>query len=385
MLMENSDPQTTNPAKWPWIISLILLLLGGVSLIPAFILCIYNGAKMNGFTWLLAFLPFLLLTGGLVFGIISFSKKKAGSLPLIILSGLLGIASLGFNCFGLFIGGIAGAFQNWNDSMNEEARRGVTLEGFLEGAEGKTLSCSYRDGEEYKSFEDSSGHAKEYLKTDFVLKEIEKPASFYYSAYLSFDHENGESTYLYLGESYTTVRILQNYARYAELYYSVSETQGKGLYNVLKSTYETMQNEISEDVEKGKENATYQKFLSEMDENVSNLCYYVSSNEALTDADKQALALLKSLNPTLSVQKDLEIGYDFFTIGSADFVYGLEPYKDVSLNRHYAAFKFETGEIHVGYSFLDRYRGEHFICSEYAIDADASVALKTALGNIFLA
>ena len=381
--MENNDTQTANSVKWPWIISLILLILGGVSIIPVFILCIYNGAKMNGLTWFLVFLPLLLLAGSLAFGIVSFAKKKTGSLPLIILSGVLGISSLGFNSLGLFMGGLVGAIGSWNDSVNKELKHSVTLEGYLEESEGKILNCSYCGEEECYSFVDSSGQAKDYLKTDFTLKEIEEPYSFNYSAYLYFEHSKGGYSYLYLGDDYSTVKIVRNYNRTAELYYSVSETQGKGLYNTLKSIYETRQSEISLDVEAAKTNATYEKFLTEMDGNFSNPCYYVSKYETLTDSSKQVLALLKDLSPTLSSQKELEIGYDYFAIMGADFVYGLEPGKELSLNCHYAAIRFETGEIHANYSFLDRYGSSHFICSEYTISESDGTALKTQITSAF--
>ena len=381
--MESSEKQTINSVKWPWIVSLVLVFLGGISLIPVFILCIYNGAKMNAFTWFLVFLPLILFAGGLAFGIVSFAKKKTGSLPLIILSLVLGVTSLSFNALGLFIGGLAGALRNWNDSRNEEIRQSVTLEGFLEESEGKTLHCAYLEEEESYSFEDLNGEAKDYLEEGLTLTEIEKPYSFNYSAYVYFNHENGESAYLYLGDDYSTVRIYQNYTGSAEAYYSVPETQGKGLYSTLKSTYETMQGEISADIEAAKEKATYEKFLAEMKGNVANPCYYVSKEDSLIDKNKQALALLEDLNPTLSSQEEPQISYDYFTLYGADFVYGIEPYQDVALNCHYGAIKFDTGEIHVGYSFQDRYGNKHFICSKYAITADEGADLKVSIESIF--
>ncbi len=381
--MESNNPEATKSVKWPWTISLALLILGGLSLIPSFILCIYNGAKMNALTWFLVFLPLILLVGGLVFGIVSFAKKKAGSLPLIILSGVLGVTSLSFNALGLFIGGLAGAIESWNDSRSAELRQSVTLEGFLEESEGKTLHCVYLDEEESYSFEDLNGEAKDHLEEGFALTEIEKPYSFSYSAYVYFSQENGESCYLYLGDDYSSVRIYRNYTGFAEAYYSIPESQGKGLYAALKSTYETMQGEISADIETAKGKATYEKFLTEMSGNVANPCYYVSKGDSLIDKNKQALALLEGLNPTLSSQEESQISYDYFTLFGADFVYGIEPYQDVALNCRYAAIKFETGEVHVGYPFQDRYGGKHFICSKYAITADEGAALKASIESIF--
>ncbi len=378
MPMERSGAKAINSVKWPWVISLILVILGGACVFPVFIVCICYGGIMNSFTWFLVFLPLVFLAGGLAFGIVSFAKRKTGTLPLIILSAALSIASLGLNAAGLFLGEIG----KENGPLDEEARYNASLQGFLERSKGETLICSYLDGEDSNQFKDYKDEARKVLENDFTLAEIEQPYSFDYCCYLYFEPSSGGMTRLYLGKSYTTVKITYTTHRNVRLYYSLPKEKGKALYDTLKSTYETMQSEISEDVEEGKKEVTYDKFLAKMKESTSNPCYYVSDDAFLFDTDSQVLALLEGLNPALFLQKDLEIGYDSFLYSEANFVYGRKPYQNSS-DLYFAAFEFKTGEIHVDRSFLDRYECSHLLCSVYALTVEESAALQAQIASIF--
>ena len=326
-------------------------------------------------------IPFIFLGCGLAFGIVSMVKKRRGSLPLIIVSGALTIVLTGADLYGAVIGSIIGIVEKTNSSYSSSVAKYASIEYYIEGAEKSEIKYAYAGENETYCY--GSDHDSTVIATikKFQVTEIESKTSFAECGYVYYSISDSNTSYLYLSASYDSIKIYNNGFGGVTKFYSISVDQGKKLYNAMKTSYETKTAQIEKDIEAAKLLGTYEKFIEQMNLNVSNYWYYCENYKTRNDSSKEVLNLLKALNPTLSAQKDSR-NYTPSDMLGADIIYGLKAGDYPSAGNRYISIDFDNCTIKVAYPFLNTYDESYTIYSSYVITSEESSNLKQNIANV---